>query len=360
MKKQNNNDKRKGVDLFHIRDFDSKFKINEGLWGIGLKDDWKTDPSRDPEEQGNKDRLVFTLDPNDRRNSSYKMIKKLPKNEKLVNEDGEEREEKHEVFGFVKAHHKENKRFKIRGKKSQQNKIKGVLLTGEEFKEKIQDVTQEILESDDQDNMYSVRHYNIVGVTLKKKPWNYSIVGYIEVDIERNQDNEDTHYYIAIVKPNWLFLLWFFLGLQILLLCLMMVMFPYEAPQHNTPGEVNGGSQSWDGTFQDNAEELTPEPGMLYLPGYMNVKLNKDITGVRMINPNLDQYLKYVIYEVDDPDTILYDSGYIDVMSEVIWEAYDQLDAGTYEIQIDTYAVDSTTWDAAQFTNQTLELEIIK
>ena len=60
------------------------------------------------------------------------MIKKLPQNEKFIDADGVEREKSHTAIGFIKAHHKENKKFKIDGMEKQKKKIKGILMTDEE------------------------------------------------------------------------------------------------------------------------------------------------------------------------------------------------------------------------------------
>lgn len=74
MKKQNKNDKKKNdVKLRFIRHFVSELKVEKPK--LVIDESWKVDPTKKPDEQGNEDKLVFTLDPDDRKNSSYKLIK---------------------------------------------------------------------------------------------------------------------------------------------------------------------------------------------------------------------------------------------------------------------------------------------
>lgn len=181
-------------------------------------------PIQKNKDQDNQDGLVFIIDPDDRKNSSYKMVAKLPETESNADDGGDSQQESHQVIGFVKAHHKENKKFKIKGEKKQKEKIKGILR-----------MKNAPIETEDDSTPHVVLH---------KKPKNHTIVGYIEVTVDGVESTDEQHFYVAIVKQSWLFILWWLIGLQIMLLCVLMVLFPYKAPEQNVPGQINQNGSS--------------------------------------------------------------------------------------------------------------------
>lgn len=166
---------------------------------------------------------------------------------------------------------------------------------------------------------------------------------------------------MTIVKPTWVFLWWLLLGLGITVLCLMMILFPHKAPEENIPGQINQSGQSWDGTLEDQgAIDQNIMSEQVLIPAFYHIELNANRTGVRLMNPNEDMYLRYVIYPVGDPNNILYDSDYIDTMCEVVWKAYDQLDGGEYDVVMMIYVADSETWADGNPSKQELKLVIDK
>lgn len=78
------------------------------------------------------------------------------------------------------------------------------------------------------------------------------------------------------------------------------------------------------------------------------------------MNPNDNVYMRYIIYLKDDPENILYDSDYIDLNSEVVWEAYDQLEGGEYIITMDIVTADPETWAGCNGATQDVKLIIDK
>lgn len=366
MKKQNKNDKKKNdVKLRFIRHFVSELKVEKPK--LVIDESWKVDPTKKPDEQGNEDKLVFTLDPDDRKNSSYKLIKRLPEDEKLpddVNDvAGEEKEiwRKARILGYVKAHRKENKKLKIKKDKKQDKKIDYLLKTKEEFYYPVIDV-----DNDNRDK-FETR------VVLHKKPMNYKTLGYLKVkktnglneiesiEIDENGNKVIYEEYVEVIVPTWIILFWLFLGAVILFACLMMTFFPYKAPETPDPGNINENGQMWDGTTEKNGalqEEIEAES--IAIPGFYYIELNADRTGIRLMNPNNNVYMRYIIYLKDDPENILYDSDYIDLNSEVVWEAYDQLEGGEYIITMDIVTADPETWAGCNGATQDVKLIIDK
>ena len=82
----------KDIKLRYIQEFNSKInkEVLEDLINLNqnliIDETWKTDPSKDPKDQGNEDKLVLTLDPDNRKTTSYKLIKDLPKNQDYESE----------------------------------------------------------------------------------------------------------------------------------------------------------------------------------------------------------------------------------------------------------------------------------
>ena len=97
----------------------------------------------------------------------------------------------------------------------------------------------------------------------------------------------------------------------------------------------------------------------IMIPSYYKVTLTSDMTGIRLLNPNNNVYLRYIISDKDTGEQ-LFDSDYINLNSEVVWEAWDQLDAGTYTVTMDISSADPNTWEPCNGATQDTTLVIVK
>ena len=383
-----NNKTNKDIKLRYIQEFNSKInkEVLEDLINLNqnliIDETWKTDPSKDPKDQGNEDKLVLTLDPDNRKTTSYKLIKDLPKSQDMPENDdntsGADIYHK-EVYllGFLRASSKDNKTFKIDKKADQEKEISYRLQT---TAENIADQADpfDIDKYDEDPDEYLEDSNKTLRIITSKKPSNHKIIGYLKINgdnlpqealdqlktkEELNLDDEVTlinEFYIAVTVATWLPLI-LLLGIATcIILCLIMFLFPAPKAPTYEQGNINQNGQEWDGTTQqqgDSSQKSDTE--MIAIPGYYKVTLTSEVTGIRLLNPNNNVYLRYVITNKDTGEQ-LFDSDYIDLNSEVVWEAWEQLDAGTYTVTMDISSADPNTWEPCNGATQDTTLVIVK
>lgn len=381
----------KDIKLRYIQEFNSKInkEVLEDLINLNqnliIDETWKTDPSKDPKDQGNEDKLVLTLDPDNRKETSYKLIKNLPKSRDYESEDetsetdistGKYHREVY-LLGFLRASSKDNKTFKIDKKSDQEKEISYRLQT---TVENIADQADpfDIDKYDEDPDEYLEDSNKTLRIITSKKPSNHKIIGYLKINgdnlpqevkdqlktkEELNLDDEVTlinEFYIAVTVATWLPLI-LLLGIATcIILCLIMFLFPAPKAPTYEQGNINQNGQEWDGTTQQQGDSSQKsETEMIAIPGYYKVTLTSEVTGIRLLNPNNNVYLRYVITNKDTGEQ-LFDSDYIDLNSEVVWEAWDQLDAGTYTVTMNISSADPNTWEPCNGATQDTTLVIQK
>lgn len=385
MNKADSNKTNKDIKLRYVQKFNSKInkEVLEDLINLNqnliIDETWKTDPSKDPKDQGNEDKLVLTLDPDNRKTISYKLIKDLPKSQDIKNEDNAESTDMYhrEVYllGFLRASSKDNKTFKIDKKSDQEKEISYRLQTVTEniadqadpFKDKYDEDPDEYLE----DSNKTLR------IITSKKPSNHKIIGYLKINGDNlpqevrdqlktkedlNLDDNVTlinEFYIAVTVATWLPLI-LLLGIATcIILCLIMFLFPAPKAPTYEQGNINQNSQEWDGTTQQQGDSSQMMSETIMIPSYYKVTLTSDMTGIRLLNPNNNVYLRYIISDKDTGEQ-LFDSDYIDLNSEVVWEAWEQLDVGTYTVTMNISSADPNTWEPCNGATQDTTLVIVK
>lgn len=384
MNKANSNKTNKDIKLRYIQEFNSKInkEVMEDLINLNqnliIDETWKTDPSKDPKDQGNEDKLVLTLDPDNRKTSSYKLIKDLPKSQGDTSEATETGKYHREVYllGFLRASSKDNKTFKIDKKADQEKEISYRLQT---VTENIADQADpfDIDKYDEDPDEYLEDSNKTLRIITSKKPSNHKIIGYLKINgdnlpqealdqlktkEELNLDDDVTlinKFYIAVTVATWLPLI-LLLGIATcIILCLIMFLFPAPKAPTYEQGNINQNGQEWDGTTQQQGDSSQMMSETIMIPSYYKITLTSDMTGIRLLNPNNNVYLRYIISDKDTGEQ-LFDSDYIDLNSEVVWEAWDQLDAGTYTVTMDISSADPTTWEPCNGATQDTTLVIVK
>lgn len=375
----------KDIKLRYIQEFNSKInkEVLEDIINLNqnliIDETWKTDPSKDPKDQGNEDKLVLTLDPDNRKTTSYKLIKDLPKSRDIEENDESTGKYHREVYllGFLRASSKDNKTFKIDKKADQEKEISYRLQT---TAENIADQADpfDIDKYDEDPDEYLEDSNKTLRIITSKKPSNHKVIGYLKINgdnlpqeardqlktkEELNLDADTTlinEFYIAVTVATWLPLI-LLLGIATcIILCLIMFLFPAPKAPTYEQGNINQNGQEWDGTTQqqgDSSQKSDTE--MIAIPGYYKVTLTSDVTGIRLLNPNNNVYLRYVITNKDTGEQ-LFDSDYIDLNSEVVWEAWEQLDAGQYTVTMDISSADPNTWEPCNGATQDTTLVIQK
>lgn len=225
----------------------------------------------------------MTLDPDNRKTTSYKLIKDLPKSQDIEEDASETSADKsadlepgkyhREVYllGFLRASSKDNKTFKIDKKSDQEKEISYRLQTSAE---NIADQADpfDIDKYDENPEDYLEDSNKQLRIITSKKPSNHKIIGYLKINgdnlpqealdqlktkEELNLDNEVTlinEFYIAVTVATWLPLI-LLLGIATcIILCLIMFLFPAPKAPTYEQGNINQNGQEWDGTTQQQGD----------------------------------------------------------------------------------------------------------
>lgn len=319
----------------------------------------------------------MTLDPDNRKTTSYKLIKSLPKSQDIDDESTDKYHREVYLLGFLRASSKDNKTFKIDKKADQEKEISYRLQT---TVENIADQADpfDIDKYDEDPDEYLEDSNKTLRIITSKKPSNHKVIGYLKINGDNlpqevrdqlktkenlNLNDEVTlinELYVAVTVATWLPLI-LLLGIATcIILCLIMFLFPAPKAPTYEQGNINQNGQEWDGTTQQQGDSSQKsETEMIAIPGYYKVTLTSEVTGIRLLNPNNNVYLRYVITNKDTGEE-LFDSDYIDLNSEVVWEAWEQLDAGQYTVTMNISSADPNTWEPCNGATQDTTLVIVK
>lgn len=288
---------------------------------IRLHEEWEVDPRQEAEEQGNEDKRMFILDPDNKLRSTYKMINKLPDE---VEAEEEENSVKVNVVGYVQGARSDERTYNITKDEEKQNE-KVVAVLNLQPHEEHEPYTS---------NKELPQEWRPQTPILVKKPHWSKVVGYVATEDSTPQNQK----YVAVTRHRaLLILLWFVIGLALVI----TIMFGFKG-QKIAPPEVGG--DVWNGivnNITDQTENMEQE--MIGVPYNKNLVVNEEHQTVDLINPNENCYLNYVIH--DEDGDVIYESKWIKENSLITWNAYEALkEKGTYKLVYEVQILDNVKY----------------